>query len=191
MGEPLVIGIDTKTRAFHWVASQSIPAGRYGWVSSEKDVELARHELFVGSARLLRGLALDQREVHVFCEEPLVLQNGKTSRLLAMAAAAVQAGFFLAAEVNPNMWWYWVDAASWKRSVLGRGAPPQEYVGDTARSRVKDWIRDQVDAMSAFSAWRSEAQVDYDTMRMERDLYDAWCLKAYGLRELAKLGMRL
>lgn len=187
----LVVGLDTKSRGFHWVSNLPVEIvgvpQRCGWAETSPDAEAARAELFSQSRALFQVMMHQHGEVHVFCEEPLALQNGKTTRLLGLAAGAIQAGFFQAAHFRG--WWYWVDVAGWKKSVLGRGAPPADYVGDTSRSRVKDWIRDQVDAMPAFSHWRTEAAVSHETMMAERDLYDAWCLKTYGVRELAKMGV--
>lgn len=103
-----------------------------------------------------RTLALEVPvSTHIFCEEPLALKNGKTTRLLALAAGAIWA-----AHLEYSVFWHWVDVASWKKDVCGNGNI--DKAGITAYS-----LRE----LGGEEYW-------------EEDHHDANCLAVYGERWL-------
>lgn len=161
MKGPQVIGIDTKSRAFHWYTVGERVTGHDSFTSSQDDHDVARAEVYAAAKEMFTEI----RPAHIFCEAPLALQNGKTTRLLCMAAAAVFCGF-IASDVDAV--WYWVDPASWKRQVLG-GAPPRG-------EKHKPWIRRR-----CLEVWPDEMQ-GWLLERFDRepDYFDAWCLYQYG-----------
>lgn len=169
---PLVLGIDTKTRAFHWVASGEMPplAQRYGWVSQpeREDPEVSRLELLRAARQFFVGLPSGSS---VFCEEPLALQNGRTTRLLNLAAGAIWSAFMV---VNPDATWHWVDNVTWKREVLGRGSPPN-------RGKHKPWIEETLLTSEEFVGWLHQDLGSRADFLDQTDLYDAWCLMRYGV----------
>lgn len=95
---------------------------------------------------------------HVFCEEPLALRNGKTTRLLCLAAGAVWA-----AHLSFDLYWHWVDVATWKKEAVGNG--------NADKPTVKEWC----EKMGYFS--------DVE------DLNDAFAINRYGAKALAKAGI--
>lgn len=157
-----IVGLDTKTRAMHYLASDGVYMLYNSFTSSQDDHDLARAELFESAREVFSEL----NPAHVFCEAPLALQNGKTTRLLCMAAAAVWCGF-VASEVNGL--WYWVDPATWKKDVLG-GAPPRGM-------KHKPWIRQRVLEMWPERIGTAALLAAFDR---EPDYFDAWCLLQYG-----------
>lgn len=95
---------------------------------------------------------------HIFCEEPIALKNGKTTRLLGLAAGAIWA-----AHLDFDVFWHWVDIASWKKEICGNGGiSPAGYV--------------------AWSLEHGGGQEDWD-----EDHHAANCLSLYGIEWLAKL----
>jgi hypothetical protein len=107
--------------------------------------------------------SIQDEPIHVFCEEPLALQNGKTTRLLGLAAGALWAQ-----HLGMDVWWHWVDVATWQSMV---GVKPNDRTPDR-----KDKARQFV-------------LVEYGEMAedWEEDHCDAGCIAIYGERELAKL----
>lgn len=169
----MIVGLDTKTRAYHWTVDPGFGrvGARYGWCVREKlDPELARIDLFRAAKVFFGWLPSGS---HVFCEEPLALQNGKTTRLLNLAAGAIWAAF-VAADVDAT--WYWIDAAAWKKAVLGRGAPPKGQ-------KHKPWIEESLLARPDFLEWQQVSGPDTrGDFMLQADLYDAWCLMQYGMQ---------
>lgn len=98
---------------------------------------------------------------HVFCEEPLALKNGETTRWLGLAAGAIWA-----AHTDCNFYWYWMNVSTWKREI-GVGA-----------NTKKEFVRPAVEAMPSF---RHE---DRETFLRFPDLYDAWAIRMTGIRQL-------
>lgn len=178
----LVVGLDTDSNGFHWVSTKTIDVDgrlkRYGWSVSKGDAEVRRRDMFV-NARTFFEKAIDSAAIagtslHVFCEEPLALQNGKTTRILCMAAGAIWAAFVVESILDelrsdqPETYWWWVDVAEWKARVVGRG--------NANKAQIRDYVR-------ANPSWLQE----YGTADFEHDmnLYDAWCLQVFGSRQVA------
>lgn len=160
-----VIGIDTKSRGFHWVGTAGVGVSYGSSVSKQEDQDLARAEVFRDARAFFDHF---EPGGHVFCEAPLALQNGATTRLLCMAASAVYCGF-VAAEADG--FWYWVDPSAWKKSVLG-GAPPRGM-------KHKPWIRQR-----CYELWPADMESSRETFDAEPDFYDAWCLFQHGRQVL-------
>jgi hypothetical protein len=168
MTEQPIIGLDTSTKGFHWVATKPLYDGSgdgdaqtYGFCGmAGMDADERRQILFTTARQFFRSLP--EGGAFVFCEEPLALQNGKTTRLLGLAAGAIWA-----AHLDFDVTWFWVDVASWKKDVVGKG------------NASKEQIRAFCLANPAF---QHEPVHVYEE---QPDLYDAWCLKVYGVRQLA------
>lgn len=178
----LVVGLDTDSNGFHWVSTKTIPFNdrleKYGWSVSKGNVEVRRREMFVNARIFFKG-AIDSATVagtdlHVFCEEPLALQNGKTTRVLCMAAGAVWAAFVVESILNgetqpdgPETYWWWVDVAEWKARIVGRG--------NANKVQIRDYVR-------ANPSWRQlYGNADFES---NLNLYDAWCLQIFGSRAI-------
>jgi Holliday junction resolvasome RuvABC endonuclease subunit len=164
---PFVIGLDTDSNGFHGVLTEALAEemsdlGYVTFKSKAKSAEIRRIEMF-GEFRRFMDRVPDG--THIFCEEPLALQNGKTTRLLGLAAGTLY-GAFLA--VNPDIWWHWVDVAHWKKEVVGRG--------NANKADIEEFVR-------ANPAWRSRFGMT-PAFDKRKDLFDAWCLKVYGVRQL-------
>lgn len=102
----------------------------------------------------------DSEPLVIFCEEPLALQNGKTTRLLSIAAGALwQVAHDMAFHFGMEVAWFWVDVAMWKRVIVGNGNASKDDIKAFAMS---------VDS-STEGAFAEEA-----------DFFDAWCLARYG-----------
>lgn len=184
MGDAVVIGMDTKTRSFHWVRETPL-AGvvEFGYMErpAREGVEQARAALYWEADALfseLREQLGDGADIHVFCEEPLSLKNGATSRLLALVAGAIWAGF-VSSQIDAT--WYWTDAATWKKAVLGRGAPP------TKGQKHKEWIAETVPTLPEFRAAFPLPQHGIE-FQQHPDLYDAFCLMRYGVDAVRNIG---
>lgn len=116
------------------------------------------------------GGVVEPPPVAIYCEEPLALQNGKTTRQLSLAAGALwDVAHELLDEAQIQMTWHWVDVSHWKRVVVGNG------------NADKDAIREYV--IATFD------DVPVDEWDEEPDLYDSRCLLQYGLHAQA-LGQR-
>lgn len=187
-----VIGIDTKSTSMHWVSSFGIgtdtDAGeKYGWTEcKDKDVDIRRIQLVNYAYQFFHTIHLetfkDDAPVQIFCEEPLALQNGKTTRLLGLAAGAIYGAFVLS---TVNAHWHWVDQSTWKKNVLGRGIRPKGWGADLPKAQQeKDWIMKTVRELPGFQVMITPhvAAEDFDS---QPDLYDAWAIKTYGVRVLA------
>lgn len=164
-----VVGIDTDSSGYFWVSSFPFDSAgaRHGWVRCRQKNSNERIPQFTRQAfdmfRCLPGGS------HVFCEEPLALpRNGATTRKLGLAAGAIYAAFCLAI---PDATWHWVDVAHWKKEVVGNG--------NANKDRIREFCREN-------PMWHSHVDpvtdADYEK---HRDLYDAWCLKTYGVRQVS------
>lgn len=100
----------------------------------------------------------------MFVEEPLILsKNPATTRKLALIAGALWA-----MSIEFDLFWHWVDVASWKKEVVGKG--------NVNKVQVREWVQDTAKMMRP-----EERLAAYDATP---DLYDAHCLAVYGTRAL-------
>lgn len=176
-----VIGIDTKSFGIHWVSSFPLGTGdeTYGWANCtfkdddpRRQADLRRQQIF----DYAHGMAAwVPSGTHVYCEEPLALQNGATTRLLGLAAGAVWAAF----HVNPVCHWHWVDVAAWKKLVLGRGNPPKDWSPEPKSTRTKRWIEECVRNNALFQFQSNPVMLE--DFSKQSDLFDAWAIKRYGM----------
>lgn len=175
-----VMGIDTASNRFHWHSSFQIEdyEGDYGWTECrDGDPDTRRMQLVDYGKNLFASLP---DGVNIFCEEPLALQNGKTTRLLGLAAGAIWASYVLS---YSSAVWHWVDQSSWKKRVLGRGQAPRDFRRDMKSGREKEWIKCTVANLQQFQD--SMNAIREQDFRRQPDLYDAWAICRYGVRVLS------
>jgi len=178
-----ILGIDTKSIGIHWMSNfpVGIDDSYYGWAVCKtqhndlrRQADLRRLSIFRHAGALANSCP---RGTHVYCEEPLALQNGQTTRFLGLAAGAVWAAFHtLVHDID----WHWVDQSSWKKAVLGRGSRPRDWDdGGPKTNREKRWIIEQVRSNALFQQQADAIfQEDFDK---QPDLYDAWAIRRYGV----------
>ncbi len=150
---------------------------RWGFVPETpgQDIDMARVDLFKYSRDFFRYVPFGSS---VFCEEPLALaKNPQTTRLLCMAASAVWCGLVA---IERDATWFWTNPATWKKAVLGKGAPPKGQ-------KHKPWIEDTLLGDERFLEWLSKDKRDRGQFALNPDLYDAWCLMTYGAGVLDSL----
>lgn len=162
----MIVGLDTASSRWHAVeivgpgevrVASSGPLEGAAWA----DPDRRRLVLVREFALLMEEVRASDAVMHLYCEEPLALQNGKTTRLLCMAAGALWAAWAAAA---PEGWtWCFVDVAHWKRRVIGKG------------NATKDDIR----------AW---ALADGCPDLKQQDFFDAYAICRYGIEHRASLG---
>jgi Holliday junction resolvasome RuvABC endonuclease subunit len=155
----IVLGMDTASNRVHTVGLMD-GIWQTGVTAATPDTHI---ELRAGNPDIRRKILYDHvytvmqmitagdDEVHVFCEEPLALRNGKTTRLLGLAAGACWS-----AHLSFNVFWHWANVSEWKREVIGKG------------NATKDEIRAWSVAHSGDPAW-------------EEDSHDAYAIATYGL----------
>lgn len=176
----IVVGLDTDTHGFHWSSSEPIPEGsdvdilsQMGYVAVGTSVEARRVSIYLMVLRLFRGLPAN---THVFCEEPLALRNGKTTRLLSLAAGAIWAAFVKAnsEQSDRSCFWYWADVAQWKKVVTG--------YGNSSKEDIKQFCLHD-DKFRRFSSRAAGPGLPLYASMCESNpnLYDAWCLMEYGV----------
>lgn len=187
-----VIGIDTNSFGFHWVSTFGIGnedtsrGEKYGWLEcKDENVDRRRIETVDYARAFFQSVEwsrAEHDEISIYCEEPISLKNGKTTRLLGLAAGAIFGAYVCS---NLDAYWYWVDVAAWKKSVLGRGTRPKDFVSDWPKAKQeKAWIVETASQMPGFMAESDPVRMqDFDN---HLDLYDAWAIKTYGVREVAK-----
>lgn len=179
----LVVGLDTDSNGFHWVSTKMIPVDgvpdKSGWFVASGNVEMRRRDMFVAARTFFQDAITIASEngvdLQVFCEEPLALQNGKTTRILCMAAGTIWAAFvaesILDGEARPSQcetYWWWVDVAEWKSRIVGRG--------NASKYQIREYVR-------ANPSWQATFGDDIG-FEKDKNLYDAWCLQVYGSREV-------
>jgi Holliday junction resolvasome RuvABC endonuclease subunit len=116
---PAVVGLDTSTLAWHaciwqkgdWSIARSEPKG---------DTDGRRIKM-CQDAKEFFSLLPDGS--WIMQEEPIHIQNGRTTRLLAIASGAIWAQ-----HLDFNLWHAWVGVSSWKHDVIGNGAAKKEQV---------------------------------------------------------------
>lgn len=106
-----------------------------------KNPDLRRWRLCVDFEEALNELG----EIVIYAEEPLSLQNGKTTRLLTLAA-----GSLWATAVRLGIEWHWVDVAHWKKEVVGKGSATKEMIAEWAvqNGAEEEWEQDFYDAFA-------------------------------------------
>lgn len=176
----IVVGVDTNSYGFHWVASDEFEYGMFGWARGNGDADTRRLEAYRLAVDLFSALPHGS---HVFCEEPLSLKNGKTTRLLALAAGAVWSAF---QQANRDSWWHWVDVATWKKTVLGQG------YGNASKEKYQPVVRDRLKSFTIqtpeFQHRRRNLTGLLEASYLETDLLDAWCIEEYGVGAVALAG---
>lgn len=126
--------------------------------SSKEPADVRRVALFLGARLMFEQIPPGS---HIFCEEPLALKNGKTTRILNLACGAVWA-----AHVQCDITWWWADVSAWKREIIG--------IGNASKDDIRDW--------SMFHG----GQEDWD-----EDHHDAHAIMAFGEMQLAQAGIEL
>lgn len=171
---PAVVGLDTASDRWHAI-TRPTPGNKLIGVDTEtchatpdykkkahvayKDPDVRRAELANAFGVFLMWLPVG---THVFCEEPLALKNGKTTRLLALSAGSLWA----MAAVRGDLIWHWVDVSHWKRVIVGNGNANKDKIRASVLERKK---------MSKKLIAAYDAEPDY---------WDADCLADYGLQAL-------
>lgn len=139
-------GLDTASDRMHLVFDDSEEEGK-----ASVHVKGSTDERRAGLFEFARAsLGLLPAGCHVFCEEPLALRNGKTTRVLGLAAGAIWA-----AHLEFDLYWHWVDVSSWKKAICGNGNLKKELCVAVLQERYG---------------------LEFD----EQDFYDAWALREYG-----------
>lgn len=171
------VGIDTSTFLLAAVIEDDEQLSCYVHESKDKNVDLRRAHLFYAAQQFFAEIGPGSV---VFCEEPLALpKNGKTTRLLGLAAGAIWA-----AHVEYDVSWVWVDAAAWK------GKEDGIYLADWKRAAGTRKDKEAVRAWGLAEAAALELP-RHLTSTMERypDLYDAWAILRWGQKRMrANLG---
>lgn len=134
VGIPAVIGLDTGSNRIHGIGPRVGTRKRveeFAVKSKDPNPDVRRHELYEGTRNYLRKASeAAPTKLHIFCEEPLALQNGKTTRLLGLVAGAIWAS-----HLDFDCYWYWVNVSTWKRDVVGSGNAKKE--------QVQEWVQQQ------------------------------------------------
>lgn len=138
---PAVVGMDTATNRVHCIGPRVGARKRieqFVVKSSDSNPDVRRHALYKGVSQYFEELAgVCPGPFHIFCEEPLSLQNGKTTRLLGLTAGAIWA-----AHLPFDCYWYWVNVATWKREIVGNGNATKEQIQEWVRSRGWDFAEE-------------------------------------------------
>lgn len=142
MPAPLVVGLDSAANRWHMVANRLISRGRghqrfhtmqSGPLEGKdwKDADARRQRLLEDAVSAFEWLP---EGTHIFCEEPIAGKNGKTTRLLGLAAGVLWAAanipvLWPSGETKPrDLWWHWVDIAHWKKIVVGNGNADKDMI---------------------------------------------------------------
>ncbi len=148
----LVLGLDTAANRLHGIlldADASV-ISRPAVKVADTNPDVRRSALYYGAVNEFdHCVGIAQRrgaELHIFCEEPLALKNGKTTRLLSLAAGAIWA-----AHLGFSVFWHWVDVATWKKTVIGNGNASKEMIREFLiehHGAPEDWDEDHYDALA-------------------------------------------
>lgn len=163
----MILGIDTDSYGFHshsdGMRIQSLS------LSKKIDVEERRISTYQHAKKFfmteLHGGIID-----VFCEEPLALKNGRTTRVLCLQAGAIwSAHVEVCLEHGINSRWHWVDVASWKKRIVGNG--------NASKEQIALFCNDSP-VFQSLIEFRGEGV--YTDHVDNPNLYDAWCVLQYG-----------
>lgn len=107
----MIVGVDTASDRWHAVSIRD--GGEFFMKGEDKQKgspDERRHALCRSFHDFLALLidAGDGAAVHVFCEEPLALQNGKTTRLLGLVGGALWAQ-----HLELDLMWHWTSNSAW------------------------------------------------------------------------------
>jgi hypothetical protein len=171
MASLVVVGLDTASNRWHLASRGLAPGFVVAHHKAKGTLDARRQELCETFERSLVGitqLALmrDLGSVHVFAEEPLALQNGKTTRALGLAAGALWAQ-----HLKFDVWWHWVDVQTWQAMC---GVKAADRTAER-KAKVREFI------------WTLTNGSDPNYVDWDEDHYDAAGLAIYGERELEKL----
>lgn len=156
----VVVGLDTASNRWHVVELGSGESRTACCISNDSNPDVRRHDLWSTAHAYFRGLAYKHPGAVIVAEEPLSLKNGKTTRLLALAAGAIWA-----AHLEFDLFFVWADVAAWKKAVIGKG------------SASKDEIREWSLVHGGDEGW-------------EEDSHDAFAIATYGAQILDALPQR-
>ena len=154
---PRVIGLDTASNRWHLVRDDGLR-----WRCLIKDDKMSasdRRQRLYREART--AFAMQPSGTWIFAEEPIYVQNGRTSRVLAGAAYVIEA-----ASYECDVFWAWVEISKWKE-VVGNG--------NASKDRVKAWVLEHLDVGL--------------TEDDDQDYFDAAAIGEWGRRELTKTGV--
>jgi len=155
----IVAGLDTASNRCHlYVHGWSQPWWTRVFIGMKEvpNPDARRHTLY---REAKAAFALLPAGAHIFCEEPLALKNGRTTRMLGLAAGAIWA-----AHLDCDLFWHWVDVSHWKKAIVGNG--------NADKQQVRDWVQQNLG-----EHWEQPEDADF---------YDAACLCAYGESVLGK-----
>jgi hypothetical protein len=170
----MVIGVDTATSRWHAIgrAAWMSPPGYLPsqWQRKRGDAEENRQSLcesfdaFLKAAVALNGaLGGKDEPVHLFVEHPLALTNPKTNIALGLAA-----GGLWGQHLRYDVFWWWVQIASW-----------QKMVG----------VKSGIDKTPVIKAKSRAYAIEHLGLAddLDEDHYDAANIGLWGERELSKL----
>lgn len=141
---PAVVGMDTASNRVHCIGPRVGTGHRieqFVVKAQDPNPDVRRHTLYKGVYSYLSELAeVVSGPFHIFAEEPLSLRNGKTTRLLGLAAGAVWA-----AHLEFDCFWNWVDVAAWKRVIVGNGNASKQQIQEAVEAKgyvftEEDWF---------------------------------------------------
>lgn len=143
-----VAGLDTASNRWHMWCDNGMAMKHL--CPDRMSADDRRHELFTSA---LGAFALLPAGTLLVVEEPLALKNGKTTRLLCLAAGAIWV-----AHLEFSIFWVWADVAQWKKAVIGNG--------NANKLMIAEWVAENMGL-----AW-ADAE--------DEDFYDAAALCYYG-----------
>lgn len=147
---PLAVGVDTSSQRL----AVSLPGAKTFVHDAIGSPDKRRIELYRAAEQCFSKLPAKSL---IACEEPLSLSNGKTTRLLGLAAGAIWA-----AHLDCDVFWLWVDVSHWRKATVGNG--------NATKAMTRLWAEEHED----FAVEDLSSFLEYP------DLWDAWCIRKYG-----------
>lgn len=172
----MILGLDTSTQRLAWAVGSDTEPLVYGYFNAPAGEPDERRIALTRRAESLFESLPDGSTV--FCEEPLALQNGKTTRLLGLAAGAIWA-----AHLRCDLTWVWVDAASWKSKK--DGIDLSTYQRQLGTKKHKEAVALWAATCGLFDI--AEYQL---LLRDCPDVFDAAAIWQYGVRALDEVRAR-